>query len=438
VPGPTESLFYVSPDDDNTNGCPIPLTNTTAQGVNFFWVLDGTYTVTCTNQLGGSTQTASTTFTVVRPTNINVAFNIGSVSVGIGENGRLRMRFGMGRDRATAGIWFSNSLTMPGGFSNYNIEFVQIITGLQATITTTNTNSAGGVIPHFRQTNGPVLDMYYPSFPVNMNPVSDSPSLPLQIPTEIGGFFSMTAQTTALFQPLDADSKRYSKMTDDWVPIYTITWNCTGTATGYGLSATNWVLSGTNIWVSSYGDSGTNSPSWTNNIKNCKLMNLKSIVVSIYVIVITANQDLAQTNGPAQLTEWGMSVQGVQLSISITNSVIKAGEQMCIETIITNSATNAIDLSMTGRDTDFDLFLTNGAGRGYSLTSSDYMAGSTFYYTINKTNKFAEKIPLTVGTNVEAGDYTLLAYRRFTLGDGHFRLESNPIKLQVKGSILEK
>ena len=152
-------------------------------------------------------------------------------------------------------------------FSNYNIEFVQIITALQATITTSN--SAGGVVPHLLQTNGMVLDRYYPMRPVNVNPVSDSPSLPLQVPAEIAGFFSMTAQTTALFQPLDANSRPYSLTNDDWVPIYTITWNCTGTATGYGLSATNWVLSGTNIWISSYGDSGTNSPSWTNNIDNC-------------------------------------------------------------------------------------------------------------------------------------------------------------------------
>jgi hypothetical protein len=177
----------------------------------------------------------------------------------------------------------------------------------------------------------------------------------------------------------------------------------------------------------------TNAPIYglTPNAKEWKLMNLKSILGSICVIVITANQDLAQTNRPAQLTEWGMSVQGVQLSISITNSVIKPGEESCIETIITNSATNAIDLCMTGSDTDFDLFLTNGAGRGYNLTR-EFIAGSTLYYTIDKTNKFAETIPLAVGTNVEPGDYTLFAYRIFHSGDDTFRLESNPIKLHVK------
>ncbi len=170
-------------------------------------------------------------------------------------------------------------------------------------------------------------------------------------------------------------------------------------------------------------------------------MIFRSLLGCMCLVMITANKDLAQTNGPAQLTTWGMSVQGVQLSISITNSVITAGEETCIETIITNSSMNAIDLFMTGRRTDFDLFLTNGAGRGYSLTS-DFYLGSTFDEIVDKTNKFAEKIPLSVGTNVQPGDYMLLAYRRFSSDDGHFRLESNPIKLQVrasgKGSALEK
>jgi hypothetical protein len=160
-------------------------------------------------------------------------------------------------------------------------------------------------------------------------------------------------------------------------------------------------------------------------------MTMKILAALTSFVTLASNMCIAESNNPPILMNWGKSVQGVQLSISITNNVIKPGEETRIKTIITNSGTNAIDLSMTGSDTDFDLFLTNGAGRGYNLTP-EFIVGSTFYYTVNKTNKFAEEIPLTVGTNVEPGDYTLYAYRRFSSGDGHFRLESNPIKLQVK------
>jgi hypothetical protein len=100
-----------------------------------------------------------------------------------------------------------------------------------------------------------------------MNPVDDSPLLTLEHPREIGAFLSMTAEMTLLFQALDAKSN----VIGDWVPLYRVTWNCTGTAIGNGLNSTNWVLSGTNIWVSSYGDSGSNYPgTWTNNVENCK------------------------------------------------------------------------------------------------------------------------------------------------------------------------
>jgi hypothetical protein len=160
-------------------------------------------------------------------------------------------------------------------------------------------------------------------------------------------------------------------------------------------------------------------------------MILKSILGSMCLLVITANLDLAQTNDPAQLTTWGRSVQGVQLSIRTTNSVFKGGEEACIETIITNSATNAVLFFRTGRDTDFDVLLTNGSGSGYHLTPR-FISGSISRVIINPTTQIAETIPLTIGTNIEPGDYTLQAYRGFMSNDVDFRVESNPLKVHVK------
>jgi hypothetical protein len=258
VPGPTESQFFVSEDLWQTNGRPIALTLTDSNIVSFFWVMDGTYAVTCTNKFPGTTNTLSTTFKVLRPTDINVATTTGLVSVGVDFKNIFAMIFG-DTNIGAAGITFSNSpLTMPTGFTNYEIQWVQLITSWQATIT--NTNSLTGVVPHILQTNGQVLDTFCPYFGRrNLNYVDDSPDISLQKNNEIGAVMSATFKMWLMFQPTNGN----------WVPLWDATWNCSGTAIGHGLVPDQWALSGTNISILSRGDAGTNYPSWTNNIRNC-------------------------------------------------------------------------------------------------------------------------------------------------------------------------
>jgi hypothetical protein len=148
---------------------------------------------------------------------------------------------------------------MPTGFTNYQIQWVQVSITKQATITTSN--NLTGVVAHNIQTNGPLLDTFYPyARGRNTNYVSDEPSIPLQFNTEIGAFMSATYKMTLMFQPSNGN----------WVPLWAATWNCIGTANGYGILPNDWALSGTNISVLLQGDAGTNYPSWTNNVENCR------------------------------------------------------------------------------------------------------------------------------------------------------------------------
>jgi hypothetical protein len=51
--------------------------------------------------------------------------------------------------------------------------------------------------------------------------------------------------------------------------------------------------------------------------------------------------------------------------------------------------------------------------------------------TINPGEEKSEFIPITIGENIEPGDYTLKATRTFTLNDSDFTLESNSIRVTI-------
>jgi hypothetical protein len=261
VPGPTESQFLVSQDMMQTNGGPIPLTVTDSNIVSFFWVLDGTYAVTCTNKFPGMTNTMTTTFHVFRPTNISVATKPGSVTIDTNDGGSLYMFFGW-TNFETGGMSFSNSFAMPTGFSNYSTEWLQLVMSKTAIITNTHSNV---VVPHVLQYIGPVLDTHCP-YDVTVpqtNRVWDTPSIPLYFYTETGVTNSANYQMWLIFQPTTPPSPT------NWVPLFTVNWQCSGTAIGSGFDPKNWHLSGTNISVLSAGDSGSNYSAWTNNSRNC-------------------------------------------------------------------------------------------------------------------------------------------------------------------------
>jgi hypothetical protein len=132
---------------------------------------------------------------------------------------------------------------------------------------------------------------------------------------------------------------------------------------------------------------------------------------------------------PLEATNWGKAEQGVRLLIYTTNVIFKAGSSITALTIITNGSSAHIFLEEAGFEDDFDLFLTNSAGRYYHLTPPRmHMSSMT---GIASGTESAMMIPVRFRANIAPGDYLLIATRYFTLNKADFRLESNPLKIQV-------
>jgi len=116
----------------------------------------------------------------------------------------------------------------------------------------------------------------------------------------------------------------------------------------------------------------------------------------------------------------------------MTNSIIDSGSSIAVLAVIKNGSTNAIQVADTGGKTDFDFFLTKGAGKLYDLTPTSDLNHLRKLVTINAGEQSASTIPVPFGKNLAPGDYTLKATRFIFTKKGTFTLESNPLKVRVK------
>jgi hypothetical protein len=276
VPPTTEIAFYVSGDDNYGYAQPLdPSMLTNSDNVEFFWVDGATNglakTVSCSADVFGHRCTASANFTLFRPA-VAMTTNTGSVIITNEDDSTLWMDFGIDILGQT-GIFISNTLVMPPEFTNsaltnaqYDIEWVQLIVPPYSSIMTVS-NSPTNVLAYTNQTLQTVLDTRYPcDDPQLTNAIIDSPGLELFAANQIASAMTQNSEMWLMFRPRPIGW-------GDWVPLWIVSWNCTGTANGFGTNTTNWSLSGTNISISSSCDSGTRYPIWTNNVTNIDINN---------------------------------------------------------------------------------------------------------------------------------------------------------------------
>jgi hypothetical protein len=156
----------------------------------------------------------------------------------------------------------------------------------------------------------------------------------------------------------------------------------------------------------------------------------------------------AQSLGHPAAADWGPGVQGVQLSISLTNNIFQVGSSATVESVTQNSSTNDIVVDIFAPTVVFDVVLTNSAGKSYHITTPMRIRGPSQFVTIKPGDNSAESIPVTFGQTrfgdtVEPGEYTLLATRHFSFvthdlrpGDeaelADLKLESNVLKVRVR------
>ena len=173
-----------------------------------------------------------------------------------------------------------------------------------------------------------------------------------------------------------------------------------------------------------------------------RIILILSAIVILGLVVVPAR---AGSDSDQAATNWGKSVQGVQLSIVMATNVFQVGSSTTVEAVTTNSSTNDIVVDIFAPTIVFDVLLTNSAGKTYHVTTPMPIRGPRHFVTIKPGEKSTESIPVTFGKtrfgdSVEPGNYTLRATRHFSSskedyihgGEGAFSLESNLIKVQIK------
>jgi hypothetical protein len=151
--------------------------------------------------------------------------------------------------------------------------------------------------------------------------------------------------------------------------------------------------------------------------------------ILIYTLAVEVKSCIAQDS--QTITNWCEAVQGVQLSITMTNNVFDVGSHSVVASVTKNSSTNTIIVDMSAPTVNFDVLLTNDTGKLYHVTTPMMIRGPRKLVAIQPGEESVESIPVTFGENIEPGDYTLKATRTFTLNDKEFTLESNSIKVKV-------
>ena len=158
----------------------------------------------------------------------------------------------------------------------------------------------------------------------------------------------------------------------------------------------------------------------------------KIIFIAICMAAVRTNLCIAKSNSPMKAADWGESVQGVQLSVTMTNSDVRIGASATIGAVIKNQSTNDITLDISVPALSFDVLITNGAGKSYHIiTMPALILYPRHLVKIKPGRENGESIPVTFAEDIEPGDYILKATRKFTTKDGGFTLESNSIKVQV-------
>jgi hypothetical protein len=144
----------------------------------------------------------------------------------------------------------------------------------------------------------------------------------------------------------------------------------------------------------------------------------------------------------AQAPHWGASVQGVRMTVSMTNATVKMGSNATITLCITNSSTNFVAIGDTGGALyDNNVVVTDSAGNDHDFTPREAIRAfihNTFLY-IKPAAGHSEQLDLHFGSEFRPGEYTCRVKRPIVFGktgkvdkDNRRDLISNVIKVKVE------
>jgi len=138
----------------------------------------------------------------------------------------------------------------------------------------------------------------------------------------------------------------------------------------------------------------------------------------------------AQPKIPSDATNWGATVEGVQLLIYETNRIVQDAASITLLTVMINGSTNTILFEESDKSTDFFVLLTNVAGKVYNVTP--FVRGRRSLLDLNPGEMWPFNIPVTFPKSIEPGDYVLTAERPFVVKSARYMLQSNPLRIQIK------
>jgi hypothetical protein len=153
-----------------------------------------------------------------------------------------------------------------------------------------------------------------------------------------------------------------------------------------------------------------------------------------------ANICVAQPSNSQSVTNWGESVGGVQLSISLSNNVLARGLSTTVQYRVRNSSTNLIFWSVVNATQGFDVFLTNNAGKIYFLTPEPDTNSEvidirySLAFKVKAGGMYGDSVPIVIGKKIKPGNYQLEARQYFYIvgkRQSH-ELVSNLLDMQVK------
>ena len=132
---------------------------------------------------------------------------------------------------------------------------------------------------------------------------------------------------------------------------------------------------------------------------------------------------------PVEATNWGRPVQGIQILIYTTNTVVEPGSSIEVLGVITNASTNHIRYLDQTAAMNFDLTLRNASGKSYYLTPQ--LPTGNRIGGLNAGRQIRMIIPVSFWKSIEPGDYVLIATRNFSSIAGDFKMESNPLRIRI-------
>jgi hypothetical protein len=158
---------------------------------------------------------------------------------------------------------------------------------------------------------------------------------------------------------------------------------------------------------------------------------------------VTAACTAQSTNTELLTTSWGKPDHNVQISISITNTLIVFGSNFVVTIELKNSSTNIVLVRESVPEADFTIYLLDGSGKTYQLTQSIVFFTRNFVSYLRpgqsrtwgfglSANKYYEPPGLIpIHKDIPRGDYRLKATGTFRLKNGAvINLESD-LKVQI-------